>query len=67
MKTLVALLQQRALSLMQTLVADECHLDRRTGESVRAAFGGTNGGVEVERVRLDGSIIGPTAFGIACD
>ncbi len=58
---------QRALSPLQTIVADGCHLDRRTGEEIRNA--GFLGGVEMEcaTLSLEGSmgIIGPTVFGIA--
>lgn len=62
-------LAQRALSPLQSIVADGCHLDRRTGANILDA--GFGGGVEMEYVTLslDGSgvsgIIGPTVFGIA--
>jgi SAM-dependent methyltransferase len=61
-------LAQRSLSPLQTIVADGCHLDRRTGDSIRnASF---RGGVEMEYAMLSlegpgNSIIGPTVFGIA--
>ncbi|KAL3808279.1 hypothetical protein ACHAXA_001168 [Cyclostephanos tholiformis] len=60
---------QGALSPLQTIVADGCHLDRRTGANIFDA--GFMGGVEMEyaTLSLDGSggfgIIGPTVFGIA--
>ena len=61
-------LAQRSLSPLQTIVADGCHLDRRTGDSIRNA--GFRGGVEMEYAMLSlegpgNSIIGPTVFGIA--
>jgi SAM-dependent methyltransferase len=59
---------QRTLSPLQTIVADGCHLDRRTGENIMDA--GFPGGVEMEYATLafdvpGGGIIGPTVFGIA--
>ena len=58
---------QRSLSPLQSIVADGCHLDRRTGDSIRNA--GFRGGVEMEyaTLSLEGgmSVIGPTVFGIA--
>ncbi|KAL7550461.1 hypothetical protein ACHAWF_013686 [Thalassiosira exigua] len=57
-------LQQRALSPLQSVVADGCHLDRRTGKAIRDA--GFPGGVAMEYTVLDdGGIIGPTVLGIA--
>ena len=57
-------LQQRILSPIQTLVADGCHLNRRTGVNIKNAFG--SGQIEMEYLKLDGnSIISPTVFGIA--
>jgi SAM-dependent methyltransferase len=61
-------LAQRSLSPLQTIVADGCHLDRRSGDSIRNA--GFRGGVEMEYAMLSlegpgNSIIGPTVFGIA--
>ncbi|KAL3758379.1 hypothetical protein ACHAWU_005049 [Discostella pseudostelligera] len=59
--------QQRLLSPLQTIVADGCHLDRRTGWNIEQA--GFRGGVEIEYMMLDlgvgASIISPTVFGIA--
>eukprot|EP00581_Thalassiosira_minuscula_P010812 CAMPEP_0183729466 /NCGR_PEP_ID=MMETSP0737-20130205/30376_1 /TAXON_ID=385413 /ORGANISM="Thalassiosira miniscula, Strain CCMP1093" /LENGTH=262 /DNA_ID=CAMNT_0025961657 /DNA_START=564 /DNA_END=1352 /DNA_ORIENTATION=+ len=57
-------LRQRVLSPIQTIVADGCHLNRRTGATIQNA--GFAGGVEMEYLNLDVSdIIGPTVFGIA--
>ncbi|KAL7538892.1 hypothetical protein ACHAXR_008870, partial [Thalassiosira sp. AJA248-18] len=56
-------LQQKILSPIQTFVADGCHLDRRTGVMIQNA--GFRGGVEMEYLMLDDSIISPTVFGIA--
>ena len=57
-------LQQKLLSPLQTLVADGCHLDRRTGESIQNA--GFQGGVEMEYVRLNvPSFLSATVFGQA--
>jgi len=57
-------LRQRVLSPLQTVVADGCHLNRRTGMEIRNA--GFRGGVEMEYIMLDGNgIISPTVFGIA--
>lgn len=61
-------LQQRLLSPLQSVVADGCHLDRRTGENIQMA--GFSGGVEMEYMTMalgggGSSIIGPTVFGIA--
>ncbi|KAL9190072.1 hypothetical protein ACHAXT_007283 [Thalassiosira profunda] len=57
-------LQQKILSPLQTLVADGCHLDRRTGESIQNA--GFRGGVEMGYVRLDiPSFLSNTVLGIA--
>lgn len=61
-------LQQRLLNPLQTVVADGCHLDRRTGENIRIA--GFSGGVEMEYMTMalgggGSSIIGSTIFGIA--
>ncbi|KAL9178805.1 hypothetical protein ACHAXT_003936 [Thalassiosira profunda] len=56
-------LQQKILSPLQTLVADGCHLDRRTGESIQNA--GFRGGVEMEYVRLDiPSFLSNTVLGL---
>jgi len=65
----VLALQQKILSPIQTLVADGCHLNRRTGVNIQNA--GFLGGVEIEYMNLGGSIIdgsdviSPTVFGIA--
>ena len=61
-------LQQRLLSPLQSIIADGCHLDRKTGENIRTA--GFSGGVEMEYMMMalgggGSSIIGPTIFGIA--
>jgi ubiquinone/menaquinone biosynthesis C-methylase UbiE len=61
-------LQQRLLSPLQSIVADGCHLDRKTGENIRMS--GFSGGVEMEYMTMalgggGSSIIGPTVFGIA--
>jgi len=56
--------QQRVLSPIQTLVADGCHLNRRTGVAIENA--GFGGGVEMEYILLDVTgILSPTVFGIA--
>lgn len=59
--------QQRLLSPLQTIVADGCHLNRRTGWNIEHA--GFRGGVDMEYMMLDlgvgASIISPTVFGIA--
>lgn len=59
--------QQRLLSPLQTIVADGCHLDRRTGYNIENA--GFRGGVEMEYLMLNigggASIISPTVCGIA--
>ncbi|KAL7435861.1 hypothetical protein ACHAXH_004954 [Discostella pseudostelligera] len=59
--------QQRLLSPLQTIVADGCHLDRRTGWNIEQA--GFRGRAEIEYMMLDlgggASIISPTVFGIA--
>ncbi len=59
--------QQRFLSPLQRIVADGCHLDRRTGWNIEHA--GFRGGVEMEYVMLDlgrgASIISPTVLGLA--
>ena len=61
----LALLQQ-ALSPLQTLVADGCHLNRRTGMIISNNDNGLfSGGVNMDYILLDDSVIGPTAFGIA--
>ena len=58
-------IQQRVLSPIQTVVADGCHLNRRTGMNI-VNCGLFRGDVEMEYVTLDGGgIIGPTVFGIA--
>ena len=59
------MVQQKVLSPLQTLVADGCHLNRRTGMNIvdSSLF---NGGVEMEYIVLDeGGIIAPTSYGIA--
>jgi ubiquinone/menaquinone biosynthesis C-methylase UbiE len=57
-------LQQKVLSPIQTLVADGCHLNRRTGANIQNA--GFLGGVEMTYVNLGVTdIISPTVFGIA--
>lgn len=59
--------QQRLLSPLQTIVADGCHLNRRTGLNIEHA--GFRGGVEMEYMMLDlgigASIISPTVIGMA--
>ena len=59
------MVQQKVLSPLQTLVADGCHLNRRTGMNI--IDGGLfHGGVEMEYIVLDeGGIIAPTSYGIA--
>jgi SAM-dependent methyltransferase len=59
-------LQQQILTPLQTLVADGCHLNRRTGMNISNNNNGLfRGGVDIDYILLDASIIGPTAFGIA--
>jgi len=59
------MVQQKVLSPLQTLVADGCHLNRRTGMNI-VDSGFFNGGVEMEYMVLDdGGIIAPTSYGIA--
>jgi len=59
------MVQQKVLSPLQTLVADGCHLNRRTGMNIIDS-GLFHGGVEMEYIVLDeGGIIAPTSYGIA--
>lgn len=57
-------LQQQVLTPLQTLVADGCHLNRRTGMNI-SNNGLFRGGVDMDYILIDASIIGPTTFGIA--
>jgi SAM-dependent methyltransferase len=57
-------LQQTILNPLQTLSADGCHFNRRTGMNIEKVFGKDR--VDVNYVTLgDKWVIGPTAFGIA--
>ena len=59
------MVQQKVLSPLQTLVADGCHLNRRTGMNI-VNSGLFNGGIDMEYIVLDeGGIIAPTSYGIA--
>ena len=59
------MVQQKVLSPLQTLVADGCHLNRRTGINI-VDSGLFNGGIDMEYIVLDeGGIIAPTSYGIA--
>jgi len=59
------MVQQKVLSPLQTLVADGCHLNRRTGMNI-VNSGLFHGGVDMEYIVLDeGGIIAPTSYGIA--
>ena len=57
-------LEQQILSPVQTLVADGCHLNRRTGSLIQNF--GFRGGVDQTYITMkSASIIGPTVYGIA--
>jgi SAM-dependent methyltransferase len=57
-------LQQQILSPLQTMLADGCHLNRRTGSIIKDA--GFLGGVDLESTIMNSAdIIGPTVYGIA--
>ncbi len=56
-------LQQTILNPIQTISADGCHLNRRTGVNIQKAF---DGNVDLNYVTLEDKwVIGPTTFGIA--
>jgi len=58
------MVQQKVLSPLQTLVADGCHLNRRTGVNI-VDSGLFNGGGGMGYIVLDeGGIIAPTAYGL---
>lgn len=56
-------LQQKLLNPLQTISADGCHLNRRTGMNIQKSF---DGNVDLNYVTLEDKwVIGPTTFGIA--
>jgi len=57
-------LEQQILSPVQTLVADGCHLNRRTGSLIQN-FGFRSGVDQTYITMKSASIIGPTVYGIA--
>lgn len=57
-------LEQQILSPLQTVVADGCHLNRKTGSLIQSF--GFRGGVDQTYITMKSAdIIGPTVYGIA--